>query len=176
MKKDIYIFSSGELKRKDNTLYFEGEGKKKFIPVEQTDNIWVFGEVNVNKHFLDFAAQKEICVHFFNYYGYYSGTFYPREHLNSGYVLLKQAEHYLDPQKRVSIAREIVKTSIKNLLVVLKYYNSRDVDLTDYISTIEKYVDETNRCDSIEQLMSYEGNARDLYYSTFSHILKKSSF
>jgi len=176
MKKDIYIFSSGELKRKDNTLYFEGEGKKKFIPVEQTDNIWVFGEVNVNKHFLDFAAQKEICVHFFNYYGYYSGTFYPREHLNSGYVLLKQAEHYLDPQKRVSIAREIVKTSIKNLLVVLKYYNSRDVDLTDYISTIEKYVDETNRCDSIEQLMSYEGNARDLYYSTFSHILKNPHF
>lgn len=176
MKKAIYIFSSGELKRKDNTLYFEGEGKKKFIPVEQTDNIWVFGEVNVNKHFLDFAAQKEICVHFFNYYGYYSGTFYPREHLNSGYVLLKQAEHYLDPQKRVSIAREIVKTSIKNLLVVLKYYNSRDVDLTDYISTIEKYVDETNRCDSIEQLMSYEGNARDLYYSTFSHILKNPHF
>ena len=30
MKKTIYIFSSGELHRKQNTLYFEsGEGKSK---------------------------------------------------------------------------------------------------------------------------------------------------
>lgn len=176
MKKDIYIFSNGDLKRKDNTLYFEGEGKKKFIPVEQTDNIWIFGEVNVNKHFLDFAAQKEICIHFFNYYGYYTGTFYPREHLNSGYVLLKQAEHYLDPQKRIIIAREIVKTSINNILVVLRYYNSRDIDLTDYIETIVKYLEDTNSCDNVEQLMAYEGNSRDLYYSAFSKILKNPEF
>jgi len=63
MKKDIYIFSNGDLRRKDNTLFFEGDGKRKYLPVEQIDNIWVFGEVNVNKHFLDFAAQKEICIH-----------------------------------------------------------------------------------------------------------------
>lgn len=172
MKKDIYIFSNGELKRKDNTLYFEGEGKKKYIPVEQTDNIWVFGEVTVNKHFLDFAAQKEICIHFFNYYGYYCGTFYPREHLNSGYVLLKQAEHYLDSQKRIVIAREIVKASINNILIVLKYYNMRNVDLSDKIQSIEKFLDETDKCNDIEQLMAYEGNSRDIYYSTFSKILK----
>jgi len=176
MKKDIYIFSNGELKRKDNTLYFEGDGKKKYIPVEQTDNIWIFGEVNVNKHFLVFAAQKEICIHFFNYYGYYSGTFYPREHLNSGYVLLKQAEHYLDPNKRMIIAKEIVKTSINNILTVLKYYNSRDIDLAVFLHTIEKYLKETDKCNAVDQLMAYEGNVRDIYYSAFSRILKNPDF
>ena len=53
MKKDIYIFKSGELKRKDNTLFFESQEGKKFIPIEETDNIYVFGEVDINKKFLE---------------------------------------------------------------------------------------------------------------------------
>lgn len=58
MKKDIYIFNDGELKRKDNTLYFESDGRKKYIPVEEINNLYVFGEITLNKRFLDFASQK----------------------------------------------------------------------------------------------------------------------
>ena len=123
MKRDIYIFNNGELRRKDNTLLFETSDKKKYIPVEEVDNIWIFGEIILNKSLLDFVSQKEICLHFFNYYGYYSGTYYPREHLNSGYVILKQAENYLDSDKRIVLAREIVRTGLKNIVVILKYYN-----------------------------------------------------
>ncbi|MEO0255640.1 MAG: subtype I-B CRISPR-associated endonuclease Cas1, partial [candidate division WOR-3 bacterium] len=37
MKRAIYIFSDGELKRKQNTLYFESSsGDKKYIPIENT--------------------------------------------------------------------------------------------------------------------------------------------
>jgi len=40
MKKTIYIFSSGQLHRKQNTLYFESkEGKRKYVPVENTKEI-----------------------------------------------------------------------------------------------------------------------------------------
>jgi len=96
MKKTVYIFSNGELKRKQNTLYFETEdNKKKYLPVENTGEIQIFGEITINKKLLDFLSQNEIIVHFFNYYGYYSGSFYPREHYNSGEIILKQAEHYL---------------------------------------------------------------------------------
>ena len=65
MKKTIYIFSDGELRRKDNTVYFENEEGKKFIPVENTKEICVFGEVDVNKRFLEFLTQSEIIMHFF---------------------------------------------------------------------------------------------------------------
>ena len=46
MKREIYIFNNGELRRKDNTLLFETEEGKKFIPVEEINNVWVFGEIN----------------------------------------------------------------------------------------------------------------------------------
>lgn len=64
MKKTIYIFSDGELKRKDNTLFFEGENGRKFIPVENTSEIMVFGEVSLNKRLLEFLTQSEIILHF----------------------------------------------------------------------------------------------------------------
>jgi len=56
LKKTLYIFSGGELKRKDNTLYFENESGRRFIPVEDTGEIMVFGEVDVNKKFLEFLS------------------------------------------------------------------------------------------------------------------------
>ena len=99
MKRSIYIFSNGELHRKQNTLYFQKEdGTRRYIPVENTQEIFIFGEVTINKKLLEFLSQKEILLHFFNHYGYYMGTFYPREHYNSGYLLLKQVEHYLNPE------------------------------------------------------------------------------
>lgn len=176
MKKEIYIFNNGELRRKDNTLLFETEEGKKYIPVEEINNIWVFGEVTINKSLLDFISQKEICLHFFNYYGYYSGTYYPREHLNSGYVILKQAEHYLNHEKRISIAREITRTGSKNIIVILKYYNARGLDLESVIQNIEAKTDNMDSVFSIPELMALEGNIRGEYYKSFNDIIKNQDF
>ncbi|KIO69857.1 CRISPR-associated endonuclease Cas1 [Caldifermentibacillus hisashii] len=51
----LYIFTSGELKRKDNSLYFESENGRKYISVEDTNDIYIFGEVDVIKRFLELA-------------------------------------------------------------------------------------------------------------------------
>lgn len=161
MKKAIYIFSSGELKRKDNTIYFESEEGQKFIPVENTGEIYVFGEVNVNKRFLEFLTQAEIIMHFFNRYGYYVGTFYPREHLNSGYMILKQAEHYLDFEKRFKIASEFVIGASKNIRQVLRYYINRGKELKEVEENIRILEERIGYCRDIEELMAIEGNIRD---------------
>lgn len=176
MKREIYIFNNGELKRKDNTLFFETEEGKKYIPIEEINNIWIFGEVTINKSLLDFVSQKEICLHFFNYYGYYSGSYYPREHLNSGYIILKQAEHYLDYDKRISLAREIIKTAAKNILVTMKYYNSRGIDIDNIIQSVSLKIEKMDSAFTIGELMALEGNIRDEYYKSFNEIIKNPDF
>lgn len=176
MKKSIYIFSSGELKRKDNTIFFENEEGKKFIPIENTSAIYVFGEVNVNKRFLEFLTQSGIILHFFNRYEYYVGTFYPREHLNSGYMILKQAEHYLEPEKRMKIAREFVTGASKNIQQVIRYYVNRGKPLAEVEDAIKKLDEKIEVCESIEELMAIEGNIRDSYYQAFDVILGKPEF
>ena len=140
MKRTIYIFSNGELKRKQSTIYFEREKRgKKYVPVENTGEIMIFGEVTINKKLLDFLSQQEIILHFFNYYGYYSGSFYPREHYNSGYMTLKQCEHYLNEGKRLDLAKRFVAGAMVNIKKVLSYYQNRGIDLSLTIERIESF-------------------------------------
>ncbi|MGC9093864.1 MAG: type I-B CRISPR-associated endonuclease Cas1b [Bacteroidota bacterium] len=176
MKRTIYIFSDGELKRKENTLYFETNEGKKFIPVENTAEIFIFGEVTINKRLLEFLTESEIILHFFNYYGYYTGSYYPREHLNSGYMILKQAEHYLDPSKRLILARKFVEGAVENIKKVLAYYNNRGKELGGYIQKIESISQSLQACNDTEGLMAIEGNIREQYYYAFDKILDNEHF
>lgn len=177
MKESIYIFSNGELKRKDNTLVFiTTENKKKFLPVENINEIFALGEITLNAKVLNFLSKNNIIFHYFNYYGYYSGSFYPREHYNSGYMILKQAEYYTNVKKRAFLAKEFVKGAIKNSLKILKYYNRRKKDLENCIDEIEKSLLKVEEQDSIEQIMAFEGQAKQVYYKAFNIIIGNSSF
>ena len=178
MKKSIYIFSNGKLKRKDNTLFVElSDGSKKYIPIENTKEIFIFGEVTINKKFLDFASQNEIIIHYYNHYGYYSGTFYPREHYNSGYMIINQTKYYIDTIKRLELAKSFVYGSVSNILKILKYYNRREKKLDEIILKVEENNNKIfNEINSIDELMAIEGNIRQLYYSSFEIILENPYF
>ena len=176
MKKTMYFFSNGELRRKGNTIYFETEEAKKYLPVEDIGELMIFGEVGVNKKFLEFISQKEIIMHYFNYHGYYVGSFYPREHLNSGYMILKQSEYYMDEQKRLEIARQFVSGAGKNIRQVLKYYNNRDCDLQQGLDGIEGLAASVLEMPDVSRLMAIEGNMRDQYYKCFDNICKNPDF
>lgn len=176
MRKTKYVLNSGELKRKDNTLLFVSEQGKQYIPVEDTQELMLFGEVTLNKSVLEFCTQKEIILHFFNYYGYYTGSYYPREHYNSGYMILRQAEHYLDDKRRLELAKRFVIGSGKNMLRVLKYYRSRGKDVQAVIDTMEAQLREVPGQSEIPALMACEGHMREAYYSAFDEILGKADF
>lgn len=176
MKKTIYIFNDGELKRKDNTLYFENDGTKKYIPVEDVKEIIVFGDVTLNKRFLEFLTKKEIILHFLNGYGYYVGSYYPREHLNSGYMILQQAQHYLDDQKRMDIARRIIEGAAANIIAVVRYYHNREKEVEQELKQMMALAERISGCQNNAELMAIEGNLRDVYYSTFNYIIGKEDF
>ena len=119
-----YIMSMGELSRKDNSLCFRKDGKNVYLPVENTKEIYCFNEVSINTKLLDFLAQNNIIVHFFNYYGGYSGTYYPRDHYLSGKLLVKQVEKFTND--RMSVAKAIVKGIGLNIYEILYHYYKHD--------------------------------------------------
>ena len=177
MNKTIYIFTNGEIKRKQNTIYFETEdGKRKYVPIESVSEIMIFGEVSLNKKLLEYLTQKEIIIHFFNYHNYYVGSYYPREHYNSGLVILKQAENYLDPDKRLLLAKKFVEGSIKNMLKVVSYYKNRGIQLSDIDSEINALLSTLDTRASVDEVMAVEGNVRDTYYIAFDRIINNPDF
>lgn len=176
MKKTLYIFRNGILRRKDQTLRFETEEGNKYIPVEDTQEILIFSEVDFNKRLLEFLSQKEIILHIFNHYGYYMGSFYPREHLNSGYMILQQATFYNDEEKRVPIAKGFIDGASHNILQVLKYYQNRGKDVSSFIESITSLQEMLEAGTTIEEIMALEGNMRGYYYQAFDHILQNDDF
>jgi len=176
MKQPLYIFSSGELHREGNTLVLVKPDEKKFIPITAVSEIYLFGEVTVNKRVLEFLSSNEITAHFFNYYGYYIGSYYPRSHHNSGYMTIKQAEHYLDPTKRLTLARKFVDGAMTNMWHVLHYYELRGVPVEEIAVTIKQFQQNLYNATTIDSLMGLEGNARTKYYESFNLILKAEDF
>lgn len=176
VKKSLYVFNNGEFKRKDNTLYFESEKGRKYVPVEDTKEIYIFGEVELNKKFLDFCSQKEILLHFFNYHGYYTGSFYPREHLNAGFVTVQQVKYYIDERKRLSLAGHFVTGAAKNMLQVLRYYLNRGKDVATIKERVASLLSKVGFLGDITQLMALEGNMREQYYQAFDSILQNEQF
>lgn len=177
MKKTLYINSHGTLQRDQNTLLLEMEdGTKRYLPIEGVREIHIFGEVNLNKRVLEFLSQNQVIVHFYNYYGYYTGSYYPREHFNSGYMILKQVEHYLDEARRLDIARRLVQGALANLQHVTRYYHNRRVDMSETLNSLQRLSESVNECAAIESLMQVEGKAREAYYALFDQALQHPEF
>lgn len=174
MKETFYIYNGGTLKRKDNTLQFtNSENQKRDIPVERVGEIYVMSEMTFNTALINFLAQKGIVVHFFNYYDFYSGSFYPRERLLSGNLLVHQTEHYLDYSKRMTIAKKFIQGAAANIYRNLRYYNGRGKDVESYMKEIEQYRKKISTAETIQELMGYEGNIRQRYYAAWSVIINQ---
>ena len=173
MKRNYYLLRSGRLRRKENTLYLEtGQGKTP-IPVTNVGAIYAFGELDINSKLLVFLSQNRIPMHVFNYYGYYSGTFYPREYLPSGYLLVKQVEHYLDGEKRLEIAKEVIRGASHNILKNLAHYRKRGKDVGGAMEAIEGERRAIDGAGDVQELMGIEGRIRDHYYRSFNEILRE---
>ena len=179
MAKNIYIHSSGSLKRKENTLRLElQDGTKRVIPINDVSAIFVFGELELNKRVLEFLTTHKVAIHFFNRYGYYVGSYYPREYLNSGLMTLKQAEHYFFYDKRLYLARSFVEGGLKNILKTLKYYRSKrgksELETTE--GFIKAKIEDLKGVEYVEQIMQIEGSVREEYYKSWKYIIENPEF
>lgn len=181
MKKTFYLFNPGVLERKDNTLKFtpvsdDGEivssdAQSRYLPVEDISEFYVFGSLRANSSLFNFFGQKDIAVHFFDYYENYTGSFMPRDSLLSGKMLLAQTSYYQDKKKRLVIARKFIEGAAYNMIKNLKYYNRRGKDMEDIIRPIEDLSKQICSTSSVEELMGVEGQIRQYYYEAFNLII-----
>lgn len=166
-----YIFSMGELKRKDNSIAFKNEKGNFYIPVEDTRELYCMNEVSFNTKFLDFIAKAGITVHFFNYHSNYTGTFYPKEQLVSGDLTIKQSLAHVD--KRMAIAKAIVQGIADNIYELLyHYYRHGRKELKPLLDWLKKEVKAfLDREVDIKQVLFIEGQIWNRFYDSFQYFL-----
>ncbi len=168
-----YIASMGELTRKDNSLCFRKDSKNIYIPIENTREIYCLNEVSINSKLLDFLSRNHVIIHFFNYYEGYTGTFYPKDHYCSGKLIVKQVQAYEENNRRLLIAKSIVKCIGENIYEVLYHYYKHDKkEVKDTIDWIKSdFYRLLNVADNIKFILAVEGDLWQRFYSNFKYIL-----
>jgi len=159
-KVNYYLINHGKLVRKANTVYFYRVGEA----------IYCLARIGLSSGVISYLAKHRVPVHFYNKYGVYLSTLYPRKYLLSGYLLVRQALHHISRWRRMFIAKQIVKGSISNMIRNLEKQGQR-IDLSSEIGLLKKFLSEVERARNIPELMGIEGNARHEYYRFFNKIL-----
>ena len=172
MKEPLYIVSEGILKREGNTLFFVNKDEKKALPIEHLSDIYCYGKVTLKSGASSLLMKMGLPTHFFNHYGYYEGSLYPKDQLNSGLVVVEQSRHYIDKEKRIIVASEFVQGIRHNILQTLKYYLKKEKDLDEII----KHIESLNIQGDIPTLRSIEGEIWENYYKSFPKIIKFFEF
>lgn len=169
MGRDYYIFSNGRLQRKENTIYFIGSNDmKKAIPIEEVERVHLFGEVDMNTKLFNYIARYGVLINIYNYYGFYSGTYYSKKKNVSGLVLVNQSRVYLDNKLRVEMAKAFIDSANHHMLRNLRRHKDTAYE---YMKIIEGERKIMNEAKSIQEVMGAEGRARKAYYAAFDTFL-----
>lgn len=87
------------------------------------------------------------------------------------YLLIRQVECYLNNEKRVELAKEFVRGSLRNILVNLQYYQRFHNELSKAMEEIKNITSLLEKQNFIQQLMALEGNAKEIYYNSWNEFL-----
>ncbi len=169
MGRDYYIFNNGRIQRKENTIYFLGsDSSKRAIPIEEVERLHLFGEIDLNTKFLNYISKYSILINIYNYYGFYSGTYYSKKKNVSGLVSVNQSRVYLDNCLRVQMAKSFIDSANHHMLRNLRRHKD---EAKEYIEVIEKERTIMNAAKSVQEVMGAEGRARSAYYKAFNTFL-----
>ncbi|HDP67999.1 MAG TPA: type I-B CRISPR-associated endonuclease Cas1 [Candidatus Marinimicrobia bacterium] len=177
MKRDYFIINNGRLSRERNTLFFEKYGEdgvskgRKPIPIETVNTLYCFGENDYNSKFFNFLSENGIVLHQFNYYGYYSGSFYPREKLVAGELLVRQVTAYLDDAVRIELARHFIEAAAFHILGNLHDQSVNAPAIRSQIRAVEKLKERIDSCANVAKLMAIEAMIRKTYYECWDEFL-----
>ncbi|WP_303865041.1 type I-B CRISPR-associated endonuclease Cas1b [Alkalibaculum bacchi] len=172
MKEETrYIFSKGDLMQKDLSIVFKNEKGNNYLPIKDIRELYCMNDITLTTKFLSLLSKARIVVHFFDYYGHYVGTFYPKENLLSGKLLLKQAEKY--NSDRLYIAKAIVLGISKNIHSLLYHYYRHDKkELKPFLDWLKVDVPkQLNKATKINMILMIEGNIWLQFYQSFSCFL-----
>jgi CRISPR-associated protein Cas1 len=153
----------------------EPTGESVPFPVESAESIYCFGEIDVNSKLVAFLSKHNVPLFFFDYYGNYTASLYPKEHLLSGRLTVEQVRHHTDTEKRLRLARSFVEAALSNIRRVLRYYASRleegYQEVEDATEKIESLREQAREAEDPSALMGLEGRARRHYYRTWPTLL-----
>ncbi|MBN1762228.1 MAG: type I-B CRISPR-associated endonuclease Cas1 [Methanomicrobia archaeon] len=147
--------------------------EKKILPIERISAIYAYGRISFTSGVISYLSKYGTPVHFYNYYGFYEGSYYPRERLLSGDLVINQARHFIEKKKRLELAKAFVQGAAENIMRNLEYYNREGRAVTKQLEEIQALSTriDSKETNTVQRLMALEGAIRNTYYQSYDKIV-----
>lgn len=149
------------------------------IPLMYIDGIILQGYISISTNLMYKCIENSIEITFMSKSGNFLGRV-QGEQVGNVDLRKKQYEYITNLEKRMQIAKKIIKGKISNQSSVIEralrsyeYSNQTIYELNIKIFNLAKIYDKCTLASSIEQLRGYEGEASKEYFSIFNELIVK---
>lgn len=148
-------------------------GDLRRIPIETLDSISIFSKAQMTTQCTEECLRRGISVSYYSKSGKYFGRL-----ISTGFVNTqrqrKQSALY-NSDYAVDLAKRIISVKLNNQRVVLKrYIRDKDIDLKEELFQIKNSIHKIKDCDSIEQIMGYEGIGARNYFKGLGQVVDEN--
>ncbi|MBN2032706.1 MAG: CRISPR-associated endonuclease Cas1 [Deltaproteobacteria bacterium] len=171
--RTVYLTEQGAMARLENqNLLVSLEDRQERVPLRKMDQIVTIGRVNLTTPLLHECLKQAIPVVFLSHKGNYVGRLEPL-FMQQNSITFEQMKRAEDPMFSLQVARSVISGRIRSQV---DFLDSRRKDRGFIKRTIGKMEDllmKLNRCQSIQELMGYEGQATKEYFLAYGRCFKQ---
>ncbi|MEZ6140898.1 MAG: CRISPR-associated endonuclease Cas1 [Zavarzinella sp.] len=169
--KPVHIFEQGvKVGKTADRIKVENDGKKLAeIPINDIDQLCVFGNVQISTQALTELIDRQIPVCYFSYGGWFRGLSGGLPHKNID-LRIRQHAVAADSRQSLDIARTMIAGKIANCRTILRRnQDEKDQKILDSLANIIRLVE---RVGDINELLGMEGLAAREYFAQWGGLLK----
>lgn len=169
----VYVETQGlYIGKRYGNLRVTGSGETlKEIPLHQISSLSIFGSIQISTQALQSLSFGNVPVCFFSSGGWFYGILQGLGHKNVE-LRVAQAKAFNDPQRRLTIARQLVADKIHNCRVLIRRNRFQDEATDSILRTLKGFISSAETADAVPSLLGIEGSAAREYFQNFSGMLK----
>lgn len=170
----LYLKEQGAIVRKQGERVIVSKNTETLldIPVFQVENIALFGNVQLTSQAMHMLMEKGVDISHFTYSGKYLGHTAAEASRNI-FLRFEQYGYYIDLEKRLRMARQIVANKIDNQITIIRNHRfDNDYDWKADVSRMNELSKTLPDKATSNEILGVEGMCSQIYFRSFGQMIK----
>lgn len=171
----LYLKEQGACAEKRGERIIVKKNRKELldIPVVNVDNVAVIGNIQFTTPLLHSLMEHGVCVSYFTFGGNYIGEI---SAARSGNIFLRLSQYgiYQNPERRMQVARDIVKNKINNQIHLIENFSWTGIEYNWHrdVQQMREYQEQIETTETTNHLMGIEGFCSHVYFQAYGKMMK----